>query len=249
VAIIFPVLLYHSIKDAPDRGEQRWTVAPRLFDAHVDLITQSRWSSLTVTGLATALISNALPPSPLAITFDDGYADTLDAATKLAEAGLKSTVFVTSGTVGHRDMLDHRALAALAQVSHVEIGAHSVTHPRLDELSRSRIAIEVGHSKDELESLLGREIASFAYPHGAYDQRARAEVIARGFRSAAAVKNALSHDRDDPFAIARWTVRSDTTVEQLAEILNGRQAPVAWAHTRLRTRAYRTWRRLRRRFT
>jgi peptidoglycan/xylan/chitin deacetylase (PgdA/CDA1 family) len=249
VAVIVPVLLYHSVRDAPIPGEERWTVSPRLFDAHVDVIAQRQWSSLTVTGLADALKKNELPVAPLAITFDDGYADTLSAARKLAEAGLKSTVFVTTGTIGHRDMMDRRALAALAGLRPIEIGAHSVTHPRLDELGRSRIATEVGQSKDALESMLGKEITSFAYPHGAYDRRVRAEVIARGFNSAAAVKNALSHDQDDPFAIARWTVRSDTTVEQLEDILNGAHAPLAWAHTRVRTRAYRTWGRLRRAMT
>ena len=54
-------------------------------------------------------------------------------------------------------------------------------------------------------------VHSFSYPHGCYDHRVRSAVVEAGFRSAVAVKNALSHDHDDPFAIARWTVTAGTS--------------------------------------
>jgi hypothetical protein len=90
-------------------------------------------------------------------------------------------------------------------------------------------------------------IDSFAYPYGAYDARVRGAVIAAGYRSAAAVKNAVSHRDDDPFAIARWTVTSATPAKRLADVLDGRGVPLGWTRERLRTRAYRTARRQRRR--
>jgi hypothetical protein len=73
-----------------------------------------------------------------------------------------------------------------------------------------------------------------------------APVIAAGFPSAVAVKNALSHHGDDPWAIARWTVRSTIGAQQIARILDGRGAPCAWRHERLRTRGYRAVPRVRR---
>ena len=69
-------------------------------------------------------------------------------------------------------------------------------------------------------------------------------VIEAGFISAAAVKNALSHWHDDPWAIARFTVLRDTPAEQVARLLAGQGAPLAWAGERLRTRGFRTARRL-----
>ena len=48
-------------------------------------------------------------------------------------------------------------------------------------------------------------------PHVPHDRQVRQTVVDAGFDSAAAVKNAFSHDRDDPFAIARITVTADTT--------------------------------------
>ena len=107
---------------------------------------------------------------------------------------------------------------------------------------------EIADSKRSLESIIGKPIQTFAYPHGAYDMRARALVIEAGFQSAAAVKNALSHDRDDPWAVARWTVMNTTGAEQIRAFLEGRDATLAWSRERLRTRMSRLVRRARRRF-
>jgi hypothetical protein len=95
--------------------------------------------------------------------------------------------------------------------------------------------------------MLDTPIASFAYPHGSYDHTVRTAVVAAGFGSAAAIKNAVSHLDDDPFAIARWTVTAATSPEELGRILDGEGVPLAWSHVRLRTRASRTARRTRRR--
>ena len=96
-----------------------------------------------------------------------------------------------------------------------------MSHPHLDELPARVAAAEISDSRRQLEEHLGSSVATFAYPHGDHGRRVRAAVIAAGFSSAAAVKNALSHRGDDPFAIARWTVMHDTSPEQVARILAG----------------------------
>ena len=61
-----------------------------------------------------------------------------------------------------------------------------------------------------LEQLLGRPVDTFAYPHGYHDAAVAKElVVAAGYRSATAVRNALSPADDDRFALARVTVTSD----------------------------------------
>jgi hypothetical protein len=64
-----------------------------------------------------------------------------------------------------------------------------------------------------------------------------------GFASACAVKNALSSPGDDRFSLARLTVRSDTTLAQLAAWLNGCGVLTAPRGERARTRAWRSYRR------
>jgi peptidoglycan/xylan/chitin deacetylase (PgdA/CDA1 family) len=242
-----PVLLYHSVHDHPERGGRRHAVSRACFAEHVDAIAASGRVAVGITELADALRGGSLPERPVAITFDDGFADTFDADEGLLRHGLPSTVYVTTGELGRTDRLSRSELGALSRVPGVEVGAHAVRHRRLDELDDRELAEEVGTSKAELEALTQQAVASFAYPHGAYDRRVRQAVIAAGYRSAAAVKNAASHRGDDLFAIARWTVTAGTRAARVAEVLEGEGIPRAWGAERLRTRGYRAARRHRRR--
>jgi peptidoglycan/xylan/chitin deacetylase (PgdA/CDA1 family) len=243
-----PVLLYHSVHDHPERGARRHTVSRACFAEHVDAIAASGRVAVGITELADALRgSGSLPERPVAITFDDGFADTYDAVEALLRHGLSSTFYVTTGALGRPDRLSRSEVAALSRLPGVEVGAHAVRHRRLDELDDRALAEEVGTSKAELEGLTQRAVPSFAYPHGAYDRRARQAVIAAGYRSAAAVKNAASHLGDDPFAIARWTVTAGMRATRIAEVLEGEGIPRAWGPERLRTRGYRAARRQRQR--
>jgi peptidoglycan/xylan/chitin deacetylase (PgdA/CDA1 family) len=245
---VIPVLLYHSVSDRPAPSEAWGAVSRPEFAAHVKAIEASGRVAVGITELAAALrAERPLPDRPVAVTFDDGFADTYAAVELLRDHDLASTVYVTSGEVGARDRLSPSQLAALARLPGIEVGAHAVRHRRLDELDDAELADELRVSKAQLEDLTQRSVRSFAYPHGCYDSRVRKAVIAAGYRSAAAVKNAVSHPGDDPLAIARWTVTGGTSAARIAQVLEGAGVPLAWAPERLRTRAYRTVRRQRRR--
>jgi peptidoglycan/xylan/chitin deacetylase (PgdA/CDA1 family) len=243
---IVPVLLYHAVTEHPPAALERFTVHPARFAEHVGCLRDSGRVGLTVPEFAACLKGRArLPARPVLVTFDDGYADFLDAAERLAAAAFPSTLYVTTGQLGAAGMLTRGQLQSLG--GSVEVGAHSCSHPRLDELPADRLRDEVHGSKADLEEVLQRPVRSFAYPHGDHDRRVRQVVVDAGFDSAAAVKNAFSHDHDDPFAIARITVTAATTSERIARLLEGRGAPAAWAGERPRTRAHRAYRRVRRR--
>ena len=243
-----PVLLYHSVNDHAAAEDRPWTVSPAIFASHIDAVTASGRDAMTVSQIAEALRGERpLPARPVGITFDDGFSDNYDALFWLQTRGLVSTIYITTSEIGRRNRLSPQQVAGLAGAPSVEVGAHAVRHRRLDELDIGELITEVRDSKSELEELAQAGVGSFAYPHGAFDRRVRQAVMDAGYRSAAAVKNALSHERDDPFAIARWTVTAGTSAARIAEVLEGETVSPAWAHDRLRTRAYRVARRSRRR--
>jgi O-antigen biosynthesis protein len=243
---LIPILLYHSVSE---RAGDSFAVAPDQFASHVQAIAASGRTALTVSEIADGIRGlRRLPERCVGITFDDGFADTVDAVELLDREGLRSTVYVTTGSVGAADMISERHLEVLARRrDSVELGVHTVTHPHLDELTLPAANDEIRSSKAALEELIDRPVNSFAYPHGAYDERVRGLVVDAGYGSAAAVKNAISHAGDDPWAIARWTVRSTTTVHDVETFLTGCSVPVAWRGDRFRTKAYRKVRRMRRR--
>jgi len=252
-----PVLLYHGVAPSAAPALQPWVMHPDRFAAHLDLIVERGLTPLTVSQLVDAYRDEGeLPERPVAITFDDGMADFAEHAwPALRQRGLTATHYVVTGAIGRRvdwlDELGHDAPAMLTwdqiralDAEGCEIGAHSVTHPELDTLRRRSIADEVGRSRRELSARLGRPVRSFAYPHGYHDRRVRAAVVAAGYDSAAAVREAFSSRRDDTLALARITLLDDVTVDRLAAVLDGEGFPVAPFAEPVRTKAWRLARRV-----
>jgi peptidoglycan/xylan/chitin deacetylase (PgdA/CDA1 family) len=254
VTKVVPVLLYHAVTDRASSWIGEFTVRPADFERHLDLLVESGRTPLTVSALVDGFAGRAtLPDAPVAITFDDGFADTAEtAAPMLAARAIVATVYVTSGFVqrgaspGGDPMLDWQQVRELDMVGH-EIAAHSHTHPPLDTLPAGESREEIVRSKQLIEDAIGHGLRSFAYPHGYHTQRVRAQVAAAGFDSACAVRNALTHADDHRLAVARLMLTARTTPAEVAEWLAGRGAPVAEELDPLRTKAWRLYRRARNR--
>ena len=125
-----------------------------------------------------------------------------------------------------------------------EIGAHSMTHPQLDCLPRPPRRRGDPQSKDVLEQVLGRPVDTFAYPHGYHDRAVKELVIAAGYTSAAAVRNASAPPRTTAFALARVTVMSDFGTADIARVLTGAAYRRPARGSSWRTRLWRQARRL-----
>lgn len=250
-----PILLYHSVSDEPAAWIAPFTVRPSTFGRHLDTIGASGREVVTVSELVERRRHGSHTGREVVITFDDGFADFAEGALPaLAQHGFSSTLYLATGALtGARKrqawspllavpMLAWRQLAELESTG-VELGSHGVTHRQLDLLPAGPVLEELRHSKDELEAHLGHAVASFAYPHGYAGRRVERLTRSAGFRSACGVRNALSPADDDLFLIARLTVRSTTSSDELSRWLDA-DGPVATTGGRWRSAAWRSRRRL-----
>jgi peptidoglycan/xylan/chitin deacetylase (PgdA/CDA1 family) len=93
----------------------------------------------------------------------------------------------------------------------IEIGAHSETHQPLTTLGVNDRRREIERSRAVCETLAGKAIEGFAYPHGDRDTLTADLVRESGFRWACSTHPAaLNRDRFDPFNLPRvqaldWT--------------------------------------------
>ncbi len=137
--------------------------------------------------------------SPVLFTtsWDDGHPLDFRVADVLERYGAKGTFYICQAGYGGQSLApaDIRALAARQ-----EIGAHTLTHPRLPTLSPEDMVAEIGGSKAWLEEIVSAECALFAYPFGAYDERSRKAVQHAGFRAARTTED-LTWDVQDSFLI------------------------------------------------
>jgi peptidoglycan/xylan/chitin deacetylase (PgdA/CDA1 family) len=244
-----PVLLYHAVSADPPRWIAPFAVSPAAFSAHLDAVTSSGREPLTVSQYVDGLLGKILlPPRPVLITVDDGFADFAEnALPALAGRNLPSTLYVTTGAcvLPAAAMLSGTDLPGL-EAAGVEIGAHSHTHRQLDLLPKRAVAAELSHSGGLLAEILGHHIRSFAYPHGYWSVGVRRLVAEAGFDSACAVGEALSSARDHPLALSRLMVRADTDVSTVKAWMGASGAGVLSRRRRVLAFGWRQQRRIQR---
>jgi len=91
----------------------------------------------------------------------------------------------------------------------MSIGAHTLHHPILARVSRSRAEQEIGGSRELLEGITGEPVSLFAYPNGRPGQDYGPEHVAMvrraGFRLAAATLPGTAGRGTDPLQLPRFT--------------------------------------------
>ncbi len=167
------------------------------------------------------------------LTFDDGYRDHYEVAAPLLEQhDWKGTFFVApgylQGTVskpwGEVSTMTPRQVTSLHRAGH-EIGAHGLDHHPLPGLDPEDADRRIRGSKRQLESLLGVEITSFAYPYGARNDEVRNLVRKAGFKRAVTTEEGLAGAVRDPYEIPRLSV-SNQLSERAFTVKTSRRLPV-----------------------
>ncbi|GAB4371264.1 MAG: hypothetical protein Kow0042_13910 [Calditrichia bacterium] len=167
-----PILSYHKIDDRREFGLN--TVKIRHFYQQMNFLRESGYQTLTFRDLS----GNALPPKPVIITFDDGYASVYHQARHiLQKMGFTAVIFIISGYIGKLNNWDvniggirfaHLNAVQLEALSDLgmEIGSHGVSHRALTRLSAEEQFAELVSSKMQLEEIIQRPVLSIAYPFG-----------------------------------------------------------------------------------
>ncbi len=239
-----PILMYHALAARP-QSDRRLAVDPRTFADQLGYLHRCGYKTVTTQELAQALRTpdHQLPAKPVVLTFDDGYADFYEVALPLlARYGFTGTVFITTGWVaGERqrrgqpaDMLSWRQIEEVAAAG-VEIGAHTVNHPELDQLASDRLEHELVAAKDALENRLGAAVPGLAYPFGYSSRLVRERAAAVGYEYACAVGNRLASPSANPFALPRLTIARSTRLPSFAQAVAAERLPAGFAGYRAMT--------------
>ena len=198
------VLMYHAVGSrVSDDRQHLYNIDPSRFRDHMRYLATS--TNHAVVGLSEGVATG----KGVAITFDDGYLDTLMvAAPVLVELAFPFTVFVTPGFVcgGHVRYLSATALRELADLPGVTIGAHGNSHRRLPECDDVELAQELAGSRAWLEDALSRPVITMSYPHGAVDRRVRAAAAAAGYELAACSQFGAHRRNADHLQVARTDI-------------------------------------------
>lgn len=120
---------------------------------------------------------------------------------------LREWAGVSLGMRPERRFLTIDELAALAAGGLIEIGAHSVTHASLPELSPGLRQNEIRRSKILLEDYIGCPVNAFAYPYGKYDKATVAAVRGASFVYACTAEGNTVRRDADLYRLPRFEMR------------------------------------------
>jgi len=206
--IAFPILRKHRapatvfvVTEFVDGAAWLWTDKPRYLTTlaapqAIEIEVGERTLKLELSGgasraVAACLINAALKPLPE----EDRNASierlASDLGVKLPERPPAEYSAINWGQA--REMFD----------AGVEIGSHTLTHPILTGLSDERLREEVVHSRDRIQTALGRKVETFCYPNGDHDFRTRREVARAGYELAVTTDFGLNNEQDDPLELRR----------------------------------------------
>lgn len=160
----------------------------------------------------------------VAVTFDDAFKSVLENAQPVLEQrGIPFTMFAPTGCMGERPswvrdaghpswrerVMTADELAELAQSPLAEIGSHSVNHPNFLEISAVSADDELRRSRAELETIVGKRIQLFSFPHGKHDAAAVERALRAGYSRVFTIDPLLDGPNASTSVIGRTAVSPD----------------------------------------
>ena len=190
------ILMLHRVVEQRSEGENReLEITPEFLRRTIETYRQQGHRFVSIDE-ACDIISKGHTKHPfVCLTFDDGYQDNYAIAYPiLKQMEVPFAIYVTTGFIDNRIPIrwyrdeklgiNTESLKTLDVDPLCTIGAHTISHPKLDTLSPEEQTKEIEQSLQELESLLGQPIRHFSYPHGAYNADTLSIINKQIFRSA-----------------------------------------------------------------
>jgi peptidoglycan/xylan/chitin deacetylase (PgdA/CDA1 family) len=220
-----PILMYHYISTPPadaDIYRVDLSVPPDLFRQHLAFLAAENFTTITLDDLGAALRTGSpLPPKPVILTFDDGYADNYAAAFPLLrEFGFTGTFFVmTAGPdLANPNYMTWDQIAEMAAAG-MHLQSHTRDHPDLRGRERDFLVYQLLGAQESLAAHTGAPQRAFAYPAGQYDDAVRSLLRELGVQQAVTTQYGALHTTDAALELPRIRVRSTTGVGELAALL------------------------------
>jgi peptidoglycan/xylan/chitin deacetylase (PgdA/CDA1 family)/glycosyltransferase involved in cell wall biosynthesis len=193
-----PVLMYHRVLEqaATESAHGIWVSAGQ-FASQLGSLKRRGFQTITFHDYDRFLRGEAkLPTKPVILTFDDGYEDNYSVAFPLLQQhGFSAVVYAVTdrerrtnfwdSTEPTAQLMSESQLQEL-QRNGMEIGSHTMTHPRLPMQPIEEARCEISNSKDRLEQVLGSRVLSFAYPYGELTCAIKESVGEAGYKFAVA---------------------------------------------------------------
>ena len=175
------ILMLHRVVEHRSEGENReLEVTSQFLEQTIIKYHKQGYRFVSIDEVCDVINHGKCKQPFVCLTFDDGYQDNYDIAYPILKRyEVPFAIYVTMGFIDNRLPIwwypneqlgiSIESLKALDVDPLCTIGAHTISHPKLNTLSTEDQREEIMQSKQELEALLEHPVRHFSYPHGAYN--------------------------------------------------------------------------------
>jgi peptidoglycan/xylan/chitin deacetylase (PgdA/CDA1 family) len=221
-----PILMYHYVSPLPadaDAVRVGLTLDPVQFRQHIEYLSQAGYNTVSLYEMDEALMNGAeLPPNPVILSFDDGYAEHYNYVFPLLRNfGMTGTFFVIT------QFADNNAPNYLtwAQIEEMQeagmsMEAHTKNHVDLRNRDFDYLVFEIAGSIESIEAHTDSESRMFAYPVGRYDNNTLAVMASTDVLRAVTTQLGAWQTSENRLEVPRMRITNETTVAGLIYLLN-----------------------------
>ncbi|MCU4177707.1 polysaccharide deacetylase family protein [Carboxylicivirga sp. N1Y90] len=227
------ILLYHQVGRKPIKQTNLDCYCHQdRFKEQMAFLNDSKYKVISLDDLVGRISSlkKDFDDDYVVLTFDDGcekFSETV--LPILRKYDFPSTIYPVAGCLGEvaswskvvNPDLSIVSKLALKQLSEqgVSIGAHTISHINLSNCDIDNAKEEIFNSKVLLESIIKKDVTSFSYPHGGYNEDVRSLVKSLGFSNAVTCNSKFIKPDSYLFELPRKYVTYFDTLESFKTIL------------------------------
>ncbi|HSX39396.1 MAG TPA: polysaccharide deacetylase family protein [Candidatus Saccharimonadales bacterium] len=207
-SVELPIITYHYVevvKDKRDTIRKSLSILPSELSYQIRTLLSQGYEPVYVKEIPN-IVNGSITPAkkPIALTFDDGYEDFYtDVFPIIKEQNVKVTAFIIADFIGKPNYMTHEQLEEVIKSGLVEIGAHTLHHPKLSAISAQEAKVEIAESKLVLEKTFNIKVETFAYPYGVYNDQIAQMVRKAGYTAAVSEVYGTDQSTTNMFFLSR----------------------------------------------
>ncbi|MGL4976823.1 MAG: polysaccharide deacetylase family protein [Cetobacterium sp.] len=226
-----PILMYHQfVEDKKDGGKIKLFVTKKTFEMHLRILKILGYETITFKDLDRIGLENRREKKYIIITVDDGYKDNYKILYPLLKKyNMKAVIYFVTGsdynswTVesdGEKKfhLMDKKEVLELHESGLIEFGGHTLSHPSMVTLNDDELEKEIVQNKKDIESIIGEEIISFAYPYGHNSKRVQKAVKKAGYKYSVSTDSGTGIIDENLFDIRRTAIDKTSLLDFIRKI-------------------------------
>ncbi len=213
-----PILMYHSISDS-DPGNTL-LVPISQFEEQVKWLKEEGFTPMLLGDVVQAFNTGKVPRKPIAMTFDDGYADNYtDAYRILKQHSMKATFFIITDKMDDDSWYMNSDM--LKEMSNYGMGIenHTSRHIEFTNISRADKALIIEEGIKTIKEKVGVESKFVCYPVGKYDEETIEVEKELGIKAAVTTEVGISRLSDGIHSLKRLRI-SPMDIESFKSIFS-----------------------------